>query len=242
MYVIRSNYGNNSLALIQWAYEQQLENVTVCYVDTGWAGEGWLDYVTRCEAYVQGLGFQVKHLQSRLPFADLMITKNGFPTQRFQWCSLHLKGISLLQWLEVLDPTEQAQVLIAKRSAEHGVIEEFIDCCEYHGDRKVWHPLHRMTDQQRNALITRAGFDRLDTPSLECLPCINSRVTQLRALASSDIEKTEELEEDLDTPFFLPERCDGAEGIRNVVNWAKQADDHALNPKFGCSFSFGCGV
>jgi len=243
MYLIRSNYSNNSLALVQWAHEQGLKNVTVCYVDTGWAAEGWLDYVAKCEAYVAQLGFRVKHLKSRMPFAELMNVKNGFPSARFQWCSLHLKGISLLQWLEEVDPEEQTQVLLAKRRVEHGKgIPEFIDCCEFHGDRKVWHPLVDCSDREREALILRTGFPLLSTLSKECAPCINSRVTDLRQLSALDIEKTEELEEDLETPMFNPEQCGNIENIVDVVAWAKQADDEVLNPAFGCSFSFGCGV
>lgn len=242
MYLIRSNYSNNSIALVQWAHEQGLKDVIVCYMDTGWAAEGWLAYVTQCERYATTLGFKVKHLKSRMPFDELMNVKNGFPNARFQWCSLHLKGISLLQWLEGEDPEEQATVLIGKRRAEREDVAEFIDCCEFHGDRKVWHPLVDHSDGERNALIARAGFELLSTPSLECSPCINSRISELSQLAESDVAKVEELEDDLDVPMFNPEHCAGNKGIVEVVAWAKQADQEALNPDFGCSFSFGCGV
>ncbi len=243
MILIRSNYSNNSLALVQWAHEQGLKDVTVCYIDTGWAAEGWLAYVAKCEAYVASLGFKVQHLKSRMPFAELMNVKNGFPSARFQWCSLHLKGISLLQWLEEIDPKEQVQVLIAKRRVEHGEsITEFIDCCEFHGDRKVWHPLIVCSDVERDALISRSGFDLLISKSQECAPCINSRVSDFQQLSSEDIDKTEELEEDLELPMFDPALCAGNENIYAVIAWAKQADQQALDPKFGCSFSFGCGV
>lgn len=198
MYLIRSNYSNNSIALIQWAHEQGLENVTVCYIDTGWAADGWLSYVAECEQYVESLDFKVKHLKSRMPFEELMNVKNGFPNARFQWCSLHLKGISLLQWLEEEDPEEQATVLIAKRRAEREDVPEFIECCEFHGDRKVWHPLVNHSDEARNVLIKQAGFELLAIPSQECSPCINSRVQDLSQLSDSDIAKVEELEDDLE--------------------------------------------
>ncbi|MCF6218906.1 MAG: phosphoadenosine phosphosulfate reductase [Gammaproteobacteria bacterium] len=242
MYIIRSNYSNNAIALVQWAHQQGLQDVVVCYVDTGWAAEGWLDYVAQCERYVEELGFRVKHLKSRLPFDELMSVKNGFPTARFQWCSLHLKGIPLLQWLEEEDPEEQATILIGKRRTEHENVPEFIDCCEFHGERKVWHPLLNHSDSERNALIAQTGFEPLSTLSGECSPCINSRVPDLSNLSKSDIAKVEELEEDLDALLFNPEQCAGNRGIVNVVSWAKQADKAALDAKFGCSFSFGCGV
>lgn len=242
MYLIRSNYSNNSLALIQWAYENNLKDVTVVYIDTGWSAEGWLDYVSECEAYVTSLGFTVQHLKSRMTFDELVGVKNGFPTARSQWCSLHLKGISLLTWLEGIDPDEQATVLIAKRREEHGALPEILECCEYHGDRKVWHPLVECTDEMRDQLISRSGFDKLSGPSQECAPCINSRISDIQHLSESDIEKTEELEEDVEAPFFNPELCGGHSGIHAIVKWAVDESDDALNPKFGCSFAFGCGV
>jgi len=38
-YVIFASYGNDSIALIQWAHEHNLKNVTVAYSDTGWAAD-----------------------------------------------------------------------------------------------------------------------------------------------------------------------------------------------------------
>lgn len=36
-YTIKASYGNDSVALIQWCYERDLQNVVVLYNDTGWA-------------------------------------------------------------------------------------------------------------------------------------------------------------------------------------------------------------
>ena len=149
---------------------------------------------------------------------------------------------SLLTWLEKVDPDEQAQILIAKRRSEHGQLPEFLECCEYHGDRKVWHPLVDCDDQKRDALVANTGFDLLNTPSLECAPCINARIPDIRRLSDVDVEKTDELEEDVEAPFFNPELCDDHRGIAEIVKWASKVDEDALNPKFGCSFAFGCGV
>lgn len=40
-YAISASYGNDSMAMIRWAYEQGLKNVVVAYCDTGWATPGW---------------------------------------------------------------------------------------------------------------------------------------------------------------------------------------------------------
>ncbi len=244
MYIIRSNYSNNSAALIQWALENKLEDVTVLYVDTGWAAEGWLDYVSECESAVQAMGFKVAHLDADTPFEDIMEIKGGFPTRERQWCSLHLKGIPFLKWVDDIDPDGTATVVTAKTSIDTHFtdIPEFIESCEYHGERRVWHPLYAHSREERDALIERSPFETLKHESYECSPCINATVADLRDLNESDIEKLEELEEELENTLFDPKECGNAVGIRAVVAWAKQCDDDALNFKFGCSASFGCGV
>ncbi len=243
MYILRSNYSNNSMALIQFARENRLEDVTVIYVDTGWAGEGWLDHVSRCEAFVESLGFKTEHLKPVTPFEDVMEMKGGFPSRQHQWCALHLKGIPFLKWVEEIDPTGSATVLLPKSEVDTNFkdIPEFIDSCEYNGERHVWQPLFNIERAQRDALLTRAGITPLSHPSQECAPCINSTVPALRNLSQSDIDKTAELEEELDTLLFSPKDCGNAQGIRQVVEWAAAAPDERLNYEFGCSAFFGCG-
>lgn len=244
MYILRSNYSNNSMALIQWAAEQQLEEVTVIYVDTGWSGSGWSDYVALCEELVRSKGFDTIQIRAPKPFADLMLMKQGFPTRRYQWCSLHLKGIPFLNWVEQYDPQGSATVLLPRLNAEANAenpAAEFIESCEYHGNRRVWQPLHDYTIAARDQLLQRAGLIPLPHPSLECLPCINSSVALLRRLTEDEIERVVELEEDLEAPLFDPNDCNGAEGIAAVVEWAQTAEESALHYRFGCSAAFGCG-
>lgn len=244
MYILRSNYSNNTMALIQWAYERQLENLIVLYIDTGWGGAGWSDYVTLCEEFVRSKGFDAVRIKAPKPFADLMLMKQGFPTRRYQWCSLHLKGIPFLTWIEERDPDSQATILIPRRNADGNSetpATEFIDCCEFHGNRKVWQPFYNLSGQARDELLQRAGLQPLPHPSLECTPCINSSVASLLRLTDAEIERTAELEDDLEQPLFNPGDCGGAKGIVEVVEWAQRAGGDALNYRFGCSAGFGCG-
>ena len=246
MNVICSNYSNNSIALIQWAYENALQNVHVCYVDTGWSGKGWLEYVEKGEQFAKQKGFEVVRLTSRSLFEDLMEIKGGFPSQKYQWCALHLKGIPFLQWIDKIDPENKATILMARRASETGFekpVAELVENSEYHGDRKVWHPLYGCSDTERNELLERVGFKPLAHRSLECNPCINSSIAELRALPEEDIAKTEALEEDLGAFMYDPERCQGAKGIREVVKWAKDvARDEEWTVQYGCSAAFGCGI
>jgi len=243
MYILRSNYSNNAMALIQWAHEKGLEDVTVVYVDTGWSAEGWLDYVSLCETFVQGLGFKVKNIQAVTPFEDVMEMKGGFPSRQRQWCALHLKGIPFLKWADEADPGTTATVLLPKSRVETNFtdIPEYIDNCEFNGERRVWQPLFNLDQSSRDALLSRAGIALLPHPSQECSPCINSTVLALRKLTARDIEKTAELEEELEATLFPPQDCDGASGIDAVVEWAGTANLDQLDYQYGCSASFGCG-
>ncbi|OGT22135.1 MAG: hypothetical protein A2V90_05700 [Gammaproteobacteria bacterium RBG_16_57_12] len=243
MHIIASNYSNNSLALIQWAAEHSLRDVSVCHIDTGWSGKGWDNHVSRAAAYVASKDFKVVPLKPRAGFEDLMLIKHGFPNQKHQWCGLHLKGITLLQWLDDIDPAAKAILLFDKcLGGSDTAIPEFIERSEYHGERKVWHPLYRHNIMERDTLLARAGFTPLTHRSRECHPCINSTVMDLRHLSERDIAKTEELEEELGAYMFPPECCGEARGIRAVVKWAREAArPDALQLKFGCSADFGCG-
>jgi 3'-phosphoadenosine 5'-phosphosulfate sulfotransferase (PAPS reductase)/FAD synthetase len=246
MFIINSNYSNNSLALIQWAYEHSLEDVTVCYIDTGWAGDGWLEHVTKAEQFVSDKGFKVVRLQSRINFEDLMVMKKGFPNQKHQWCGLHLKGITFLQWLDQIDPETKATILFGKRNNENHHSEdvtEYIENSDYHGERRVWHPLFKHSEEERNQLLERADIIPLPHRSLECDPCINSNIADLRRLSDDDIAKGEALEEELQTNMFCAASCNGATDIRHIVKWAREkAQEDELSAKYGCSSAFGCGV
>lgn len=243
MFIVRSNYGNNSMALIQWAREAGLADLTVVYVDTGWAGAGWLDHVARCEDWVRALGFAVVRIDPVSGFDEVMEMKGGFPSRQHQWCALHLKGIPFLKWVEEVDPDSAATVILPKTRVDSTFesIPEFIESCEYNGERRVWHPLFKHDRRQRDALLQRAGRTPLPHPSQECAPCINSSAATLRRLAEADIDKTAELEDELQTTLFPAADCDGARGIRAVVDWAADTDPRRPDYRFGCSAMFGCG-
>ena len=222
-HVISSSYGNDSVAMIQWAREQGLQDVTVAFVDTGWAAPGWLDRVARMEAWVESIGYTVAHLVSNVSFEELMLRKKGFPSQRFQWCSGILKGLPFLTWIDGIDTTNESIVMIGKRreeSQERASTPEFIESSEYHGGRKIWHPLYLHTEAMRDELLARAGFDVLPHRSKECSPCINSNRNDLRQLSEADIQRVEDLEAKVGNVMFRAKKHGGAQGIRRVIAWA----------------------
>ena len=247
MNVISSSYGNDSVAMIQWAHEQSLQDVHVVYIDTGWASLQWPDRVVKAEQWVESLGFKPVRLTPSVQFQQLMRNRQGFPSQRYQWCSIHLKGVPFLEWIDQADPENKATVLIGKRRAESQERKdtpEFVEASEYHGGRRVWHPLYMHSDEDRNALLYRAGFEPLPHRSMECSPCINANRGDMRLLDEHDIAKVEQLEAEVGKTMFRPKRHSGAVGIRKVIAWAN-ASKGAYNERQedlfnGCSSGY-CG-
>jgi 3'-phosphoadenosine 5'-phosphosulfate sulfotransferase (PAPS reductase)/FAD synthetase len=245
MNVISSSYGNDSVALIQWAHESALPDVTVAYCDTGWAAPYWPQRVERGEALARSYGFVTVQVKS-LGMERLVQIKKGWPGNGQQFCTGHLKGVPFLEWIETADPTRSAVVLIGKRRAESEQRKntpEFIESSEHHGDRKVWHPLYLHTDADRNALLARAGFDPLPHRSLECNPCVNANRADFLRLTPGEVERVNDLEAAIGKPMFRPKRFN-AVGIHGVMAWAKDGRDRASidEEEAGCADLFGCGM
>lgn len=246
MNIISSSYGNDSCALIQWAYENKLQNVCVVYCDTGWATDAWRERVQDMWVWVTSLGFQTKTVKPAKDFESLMVSKKGFPNQRYQWCSKELKIIPFLRYADEIDPEGKATILIGKRRVESQARKhtpEFIESSEYHGNRKVWHPLYLHDDKMRDELLERAGIKPLPHRSQECAPCVNANRYDFLLLSEQEIQRVEDLEAEVGKNMFRPARHKGAEGIRQVVEWAKnsvgkQTEEFNFT---GCSSGY-CGI
>lgn len=243
--VISSSYGNDSVALIQWAHEAGLTGVYVAYCDTGWAAPWWPQRVERGEALAQSYGFTTARCKS-LGMAELVRMKKGWPGNGQQFCTAHLKGVPFLQWIDEEDKECRAVVLIGKRRVESEKRKntpEFIESSEHHGERKVWHPLYLHTDEARNALLSRAGFDPLPHRSLECNPCVNANRGDFLRLTAGEVERVNDLEAEIGKPMFRPKRFN-AMGIHSVIQWAKHGRDRGSwdEEESECASLFGCGI
>lgn len=215
--VIRTQYGDDSIALVQWAYEKKLPNVQVVYADTGFAAESWEERIKLGEAHANRCGFLTTRIISPISFPDAIKGRGEFPSSKFQWCSTLLKGLPFLDWLDTWDIHCNAIIMIAKRkeaASAHGSLSEWIEKCEFHNHRTVWHAILEVNDKERDALLTRAGFKPLNHRSLECEPCVNSTPEDLARLHPMDCEKIDRLEQALSASLF-------SEEIRLTVKQAK---------------------
>ena len=244
MYIIFGNYGNETIALMQWAHERQLAPVTVVNMETGWAAASWPARVEQSQTYGKQCGFAVVTLSAKKHFGLLMEQQKNFPTTKFQWCAGFLKGPAFLDWLDKVDSGAGATILIAQRRALSRAqqnMPEFVEQSEHYGDRKVWYPLFDTSTETRNELIQRAGFSILEHRSLECDPCVNNTHTDFTRLESPDIEKTAALEHALQKFMFAPQSYGDSQGIAQVVAWIKKTDT-VTESKGGEQFDMGCGA
>ena len=248
-YVIIGNYGNDTLALIQWALEQPLAQVSVLSVDTGWSAPDWHKHVEQCEEWVRKKSYEAVRLQS-IPFAELIKQRGHFPTPKFQWCANVLKGIPILTWLDQHDPSTSYCLLLAHRRSStrsKQAIPAKIPASESFGERTVHHPLIEMTSSERNALLARAGFSPLPHRSLECNPCINSNCFDLSLLSPQEIERLSTLELELGKTMFahLGENKSGTFPINSLKTAEKSKN--LIEPadvleNMGCGEPYGCGI
>lgn len=245
MNVISASYGNDSMALIRWAHENALPDVTVVYCDTGWASPGWFLRVEEGERLARSYGFKAVRAVS-IGMAELVRMKKGFPASGLQFCTAHLKGLPFLQWIDEADPDCKALVMIGKRreeSEDRKDTPEYIEASEHHGGRRVRHPLYMHTEAERNALLGRAGVEVLPHRSKECDPCVNANREDFLRLSDGSIERVNDLEVEMGKPMFRPKRF-GAVGIHGVIVWAKSG---RKRPTFDeeqgrCAGLFGCGT
>lgn len=245
MKVISSSAGNDSLAMIQWSIENNIPDVHVVFCDTGWAAPGWMVRVEKVHAYAKSHGMET-HIVKSLGMPELVRMKKGFPGNAQQFCTAHLKGVPFLEWIDEADKEMKAVVMVGKRRAESEARKntpEYIYNSDYHGGRTLWHPLYLHTDEERNSLIERSGFEVLPHRSLECNPCVNANRQDFLRLTPGEIERVNELEVEIGKPMFRPKRF-SALGIYGVIAWAKDGRDRGdfAEEDAQCASLFGCGL
>lgn len=226
MYILFSSFGNDSCALIQYAVEQSLPNVTILYSDTGWAHPAWR---SRIMSVVQKTPYKYVKLSS-VGMVNLVRQKKAWPRHGMQFCTEHLKIKPALEWLDEHDPDKVATCMVGIRREESARRRSFpmwTEQSEKHGGRSLWAPLANYTSTQRDELLSHLGILPLSHRSLECYPCVNSNRAQLRLLAKERIDLIEKLEREMGLTsqgkprtMFRPYHHQGATGIRQVVEWA----------------------
>lgn len=250
-YVIFASYGNDSVALIQWAHERGLDGVAVVYSDTGWAADWWPARVAQGEAWARSLGFTT-HQTTCEGMEGLVMRKKAWPRGgggKYQFCTAALKKEPAQAWLDANDPAGEATCMTGVRreeSANRADAPEWVTASEEHGGRELWQPLVRHTVAERNALALKSPLPLLPFRSKECYPCVNVRKPELRQLDEPARHKVFRIEQAAGINskgnarvMFSPARHGGAVGIDAVIEDAKHNTDD-LFQTVGCESGW-CG-
>jgi 3'-phosphoadenosine 5'-phosphosulfate sulfotransferase (PAPS reductase)/FAD synthetase len=230
-FIIFSSYGNDSIALIQWAKNNKCQDVTVLFSNTGWERNDWLDRVNKGEELALSYGFKVARTES-VGFRQLVLNTGMFPRQGIQFCTLHLKIKPALEWLDKNDLEKKMICVVGVRREESNNRKNFpkiVRRSPNHGGRICLAPMIEIKERERDSLIQQAGFTPLSHRSMECFPCINSNRQDIRILAEfpDRIDLIEKLEIEMGytkkkgklKTFFRPYRHMGATGIKQVIKW-----------------------
>jgi hypothetical protein len=227
-FVLRASYGNDSIALIQWAREEGLTDVVVLYSDTGWSRALWAERVEQMEPWVRSLGFTPARTES-VGMEQLLKSKKMWPQRLMQFCTKELKMVPTMAWLEKNDPDRRAIILTGIRreeSAHRRAAPMFLINSANDGGRCVLQPFVLFTEADRDALIRRAGFEPLAHRSEEC-KCINSGRADIVRWDADDIAQIRRIETKMGfsskgkpCTMFRPSKFMGATGIDEIVKWA----------------------
>ena len=236
-YVIFASYGNDSIALIQWAHEHRLQDVHIAYSNTGWAADWWLTRLEKGEAWVRSLGFTPHRIVSE-GMEALVTRKKAWPRGgggKYQFCTAALKKEPAQAWLAVHDSDGDATCMVGVRREEsenRRNAPEWVTASEDHGGRELWQPLVRHTAAERDVLALKSPLPLLPFRSKECYPCVNARKPELRQLDDATRFKVWRIEQAAGTNskgnervMFSPARHGDAVGIDAVIENAKHNMD-----------------
>lgn len=236
-YVIFASYGNDSIALIQFAHELGLKDVHVAYTDTGWAADWWGARVEQAEEWVKSLGFTSHRIMSE-GMESLVMRKKAWPRGgggKFQFCTEALKKVPARSWLEIHDPDGDATCMVGVRreeSEKRRDAPEWVEKSEEHGGRELWQPLVRHRAKERDELISKTPMQILPFRSKECWPCVNAQKQELKHMDEPTRNRVFRIEQESGVNskgnarvMFSPARHGGAVGIDAVIEDAKHDMD-----------------
>lgn len=244
MNILIANFGNDSIGLIHYAYRQNLSNVSVISIDTGWGNPAWDQRVDDAEAWINSLGFTSIRLQAKLKFAELILAQREFPSTKFQWCAPFLKGDTIRAYLSEIDPLKQARILLARRrsqSPKFATLPEWIENAEEFDGYAVWHPLYLFSEADVRAEIDHSPFAWIPHRSLECDPCVNSDINDIKRLSPDLIQRLTDLEMHINEPF-LPQLYAGRQTLRDALPYLQSEEESGFLFDMGCGSPYGCGL
>lgn len=239
--IIIANYSIHSIALIIWAKNNIKKELYVLSVDTGFAANNWNKYLKKVFVWLNSKNITYYHLKAKYSFHKLVKARKNFPSQENSWCSIFLKGITLLDKIDELDPNCEATILLPNRkdlSKSFTLLNEYTREEEKYDYRKVWYPLLEHTEFEVLKLLEKIPFHTRINRSLECQPCIYLTRQESKKISKQDIEKVIKLEKQINKFMFNYETFDKA--IQNSNFFKRKNIIEELSK--ACSWEYGCGL
>ncbi|MED7820039.1 MULTISPECIES: hypothetical protein [unclassified Francisella] len=235
--IIIANYSIHSLGLICWAKQNLRNNFCILSVDTGFASNDWNDYLKNVFNWLDQEGIKYFHLKSENTFQELILARKQFPSQQFSWCAGFLKGITLLNKIDELDPDGEANILLSHRKDLSKVSQllKNLDEEEKYDYRALVYPL--LNKQYDDILkLTKDLPFKSASHSLECQPCIHITQNEFKTISQQDIKKVTELENKTNSFMF------------NDHHFSSLKDDFFIKNNIleelskACSWEYSCGL
>lgn len=247
--IIFGNFGNDTIALMQWAKKNNLSNLAVVSIDTGWSEINWEDRVAEAQTFSESCGYDFVRIKPKHSFAELVKERQSFPNTKFHWCTTFLKGLPINQWLDENDFDLQTIIYLGYRKVTNRrmTLLERIEKeqSQYYGNRLVKLPIFTLSTEERNRLVKEAGFRLLLHPSMECHPCIYYPFISITKLEDLDLKKVVSLEHSVKQPMF-----DIIHEGRFMDRWAEQKQAKSVDVSSEiedtiqtyCPAYWGCGI
>ncbi|QIW10742.1 hypothetical protein [Francisella sp. LA112445] len=235
--IIIANYSIHSLGLICWAKQNLGNNFCVLSVDTGFAADNWNDYLNEVFSWLDQEDIRYFHLQSENTFQELVLARKQFPSQQFSWCAGFLKGITLLNKIDELDPNGEANILLSHRKDLSKVSQllKSLDEEERYDYRALRYPL---LDKKYDDILkfTQSLPFKPAYHSLECQPCIHMTQSEFKNISKQDINKVTELETKTNSFMFNKHKFNDLKDDFFIQNSILEELSKA------CSWEYSCGL
>jgi hypothetical protein len=141
----------------------------------------------------------IQYVEIQGPGMENLIRKKGiFPNRVQKYCTEELKIKPITQWrVENKLDHKNCTMYIGVRRAESKARANTTSTAVLRGIDAVY-PLAYLSDDERDELIVRAGFEVLPHRSCECSPCIFERNKKsLRRLEAERVDLIDNLEQDI---------------------------------------------
>jgi 3'-phosphoadenosine 5'-phosphosulfate sulfotransferase (PAPS reductase)/FAD synthetase len=199
--------GKDSVATMLCAIEQQADNLSGVFCDTGNEHPAVYEYL---EYFQQATGIKIKTLRQNFSawwwrrrdyVRDLCIIKGRFPSRRAQFCTQYLKSEPATEYamelIEQFGSVVSWQGVRAEESPGRAKLPERED---KGGGYSIYRPIHKWTAEQVFAIHSKHGIKpnplyKQGMGRVGCMPCVNANKNEILEISKRFPEQIERINE-----------------------------------------------